>query len=132
MYVTDSDYTMIKNLLGSMKSFSQKDSDNIHRLRHALENAVIIDWRNIPADIVTMNSTVTVRDMNKNECSEYTLVYPEKADFRKGCISILAPLGSAILGCSVGDIIAWRVPQGEKSFLVEKIHYQPEAQGDLR
>jgi len=78
-----------------------------------------------------MNSRVTVRDMETGERSVYTLVYPEHADYREGRISVLAPLGSAMLGYRAGDVVEWEVPKGTKRMQIEEIHYQPEASGDF-
>ena len=131
IYVTENDMRRLINLIGSMKSFSQRDSDNIRKLKQALEIANMVKPSEIPGDVVTMNSRVTIRDMESNEQMVYTLVYPEKADFREGRISIFAPIGSAILGYKVGDVVEWEVPKGTKKIRIEEIHYQPEASGDF-
>jgi regulator of nucleoside diphosphate kinase len=57
----------------------------------------------------------------------YTLVFPGKADSSTGKISVLAPIGTAVLGYRVGDVVEWRVPAGSRKFRVEKLLYQPEA-----
>ena len=80
----------------------------------------------MPADVVTMNSTVQLRDLHTNEVDTYTLVYPDCADIANHRLSVLAPIGTAILGYRVGDIIRWQVPAGWRKLKVERIIFQPE------
>jgi regulator of nucleoside diphosphate kinase len=76
-----------------------------------------------------MNSTVVLRDLETNEKETYTLVFPDSADIAHDRLSVLAPVGTAILGQHVGDTIRWRVPQGMRRLKVEKVVYQPEREG---
>ena len=76
-----------------------------------------------------MNSTVVLRDMDTKEKETYTLVFPDSADIAHDRLSVLAPVGTAILGQHVGDIIRWRVPQGLRRLKVETVVYQPEREG---
>jgi regulator of nucleoside diphosphate kinase len=69
-------------------------------------------------------------DLDSSKEYEYTLVFPENADSTTGKISILAPVGTAMLGYRVGDVIEWVVPAGKRRLKVEKVLYQPEASGD--
>ncbi len=77
-----------------------------------------------------MNSRVRLSDISKAEKLVYTLVFPRDADSATGRISVLAPVGTAILGCRVGDIIEWQVPAGTRRLKIEEVLYQPEAAGD--
>jgi regulator of nucleoside diphosphate kinase len=79
-----------------------------------------------------MNSEVYLRNLNTKEEIIYRLVFPEHADANQGWISILAPIGTALLGYRVGDVIEWKVPAGIARLKVEKILYQPEAAGDYQ
>jgi regulator of nucleoside diphosphate kinase len=85
----------------------------------------------IPHNVITMNSQVSLKDMETGETMTYTLVYPSEANLLENKISIMAPVGTAILGFCEGDIISWEVPDGVVKLQVEKILYQPEAAGDL-
>jgi regulator of nucleoside diphosphate kinase len=78
-----------------------------------------------------MNSKVRIKDLNHDEELIYTIVYPNEADFSKNLISILAPIGTAIIGYCVGDTIEWDVPEGKIHLYVEEILYQPESSGDF-
>ena len=86
----------------------------------------------MPADVVTMNSTVDCIDDISGDTHPVTLVYPRDADAAAGRVSVLAPVGSALLGLSVGQQIDWQAPGGRALRLrVVAIRYQPEAAGDL-
>ena len=78
-----------------------------------------------------MNSVVRLRDLDSGETEEYELVYPADADVSLNRISILAPIGTAILGYRLGDVIEWPVPAGLRRFRVDEVLYQPERAGAL-
>jgi regulator of nucleoside diphosphate kinase len=101
----------------------------VHALEDALERAHGVDPTRIPHDVVTMNSTVVLRDLESNETETYTLTYPERADINRACISILAPNGTAILGCAIGDVVEVKTPSGNRRIRIEAIHFQPERAG---
>jgi regulator of nucleoside diphosphate kinase len=77
-----------------------------------------------------MNATVRLRDLATKKELTYTLVFPSDADAAQNRISVLAPIGTALIGYRVGDVITWKVPGGLRKLRVEKIIYQPEAAGD--
>jgi regulator of nucleoside diphosphate kinase len=99
-------------------------------LRTELARAKVVAPREIPPDVVTMNSTVALVDVDTGEAEQYTLAFPQDADAEIGKISVMAPLGTAVLGYRVGDVFAWDVPMGRRRWRVEEILYQPEAAGD--
>lgn len=101
-------------------------------LGHELERAKVVDPSDMPADVVTMNSEVTCEDEVSGETHRLTLVYPPDADVDKHKVSVLAPVGTALLGLSVGQSIDWNAPGGRSLRLrVTGITYQPEAAGDF-
>ena len=77
-----------------------------------------------------MNSTFRLKDLQTGEEAAYTLVFPGTADSSDRRISVLAPIGIAVLGYRVGDTVEWEVPAGLKQFKVERVLYQPEAAFD--
>ena len=92
---------------------------------------MIVPSAEIPADVVTMNSRVVFRELETGEETEATLVYPSQADVNQRRISILAPVGAALLGLSAGDEIQWPLPSGKKrTYKIISILYQPEAAGN--
>ncbi|MDX5406737.1 MAG: nucleoside diphosphate kinase regulator [Chromatiaceae bacterium] len=98
-------------------------------LNQELERAILVEPAQLPADVVSMNSTVRFRLANGKQ-STLTLVYPKDADGSGDKISILAPVGSALLGLKCGDTINWPLPGGDMSTInVEEVLYQPEREG---
>lgn len=101
-------------------------------LEAELARAEVVASEEIPPDVVTMNSRARFVDEDLDEELELTLVYPRDADVARGRVSVLAPVGAALLGLSVGQSIAWPLPNGGKRRLrVSAVLYQPEAAGDL-
>ena len=84
----------------------------------------------LAADVVTMNSRVRLQDEASGQTLECNLVFPGEADASANRISIVAPLGTAILGYRVGDTVTWPLPGGDRQYKIVEIAYQPEAAGD--
>ena len=96
-----------------------------------LARAQVVEPRDIPGDVITMNSTARFRDEDSGDEREITLVYPRDAGNGPGLVSILAPVGSALLGLRVGDAIDWPMPGSRNARLrVLSISHQPEAAGE--
>jgi regulator of nucleoside diphosphate kinase len=97
-------------------------------LEEELSRADVLDSSDVPANLVTMNSRVRFVDEQTGEESEVRLVFPGAGDAADGDVSVMAPMGSALLGLSVGDSIEWPVP-GNRSrrIRVVAIPYQPQA-----
>lgn len=90
-------------------------------LQRELDRAEVIDPALMPGGLVAMNSTVRVRDLDSNEIETYTLVFPQDADIQRNRISVLAPVGTAIVGCQVGDVVNWSVPRGSVQLRIEEV-----------
>jgi|SRR5690554_2402649 regulator of nucleoside diphosphate kinase len=101
-------------------------------LEEELARCAEVSQDTVPADVVTMNSKVTLKDLTAGKEITCTLVFPEDADSSQNRISILAPLGMAILGYRVGDRIHWKMPSGVHELQIEAVHYQPEAAGNYQ
>lgn len=81
----------------------------------------------VPRDVITMHSTACLSDLDTEEEFVYTLVFPHEADIRQGKISVLAPIGTAMLGYRVGTVFEWPVPDGMRRLHIKEVLYQPEA-----
>jgi regulator of nucleoside diphosphate kinase len=104
---------------------------DLDALRAEIDRAEVVEPEQIPPNRVTMNSRVRFVDEKSKDEHEITLVFPAHADVEKNRISVLAPVGSALLGISVGDTIEWPLPNGRSRRLrVVAVTYQPEAAGD--
>jgi regulator of nucleoside diphosphate kinase len=98
-------------------------------LERELERAVVVKPDEVPSTVVTMNTEVCVVDLDAGERRSLTLVFPSMADIESGRVSVLAPLGTALLGSCQGSQITWQTPRGPRRLRIENIVYQPEAAG---
>lgn len=130
IHITQFDLERLQKLLLDAQSTSYRKSEYLERLQAEINRAEVVPPEDIPSDVVTMNSTVCIEDLDTKEEEIYTLVFPEYADLSQGKISILAPVGTAMLGYEVGDSFEWEVPAGKRRLRVKRILYQPEASGD--
>ena len=129
--VTRQDYDRLKLLVTAGLDSPLRPRQLVLDLRKELERAVVVDPKDVPQDVVTMRSVVRLVDLDTKKEEEYRLVYPHEADIREGKISILAPIGTAIIGAREGETIEWNVPNGVRRLKVIKVTYQPEATGDF-
>ena len=129
--ITAEDREHLEGLLGSMFARVVSHPNRFNELRAELDRARIVSPADVPEDVVTMNSTVTLRDLDTNETETYTLVYPDQADIANHRLSVLAPVGTAVLGYRVGDELRWRVPAGWRRLKVEQVLFQPERDAAL-
>ena len=99
-------------------------------LQNGLRQSSVIAPTKVGNDVVTMNSKVRVRDLDNGQRETYTLVYPADADIDEGRLSVLAPLGAALLGAKARHVVECATPRGVRRLRIERILYQPEAAGD--
>lgn len=130
IYVTEFDLRRLSELFAGIRLWNERDREYPINLEEELEQANVVSSRDIPADVVTMNSQVRIRDLDAGKEMALTLVFPADADYEQGKLSILAPMGTALLGYRAGDTIEWQAPAGLRKLRVEQILYQPEAAGD--
>jgi regulator of nucleoside diphosphate kinase len=130
IHITQFDLERLRKLLLDAQSTNYRKSEYLERLQMEINRAEVVLSKDVPSDVVTMNSTVCIEDLDTREEEIYTLVFPENADLSQGKISILAPIGTAMLGYEVGDSFEWEVPAGKRRLKVKRILYQPEASGD--
>ena len=116
--VTDRDFAMLRLL-----------HEHGH-LVSELARADVVESRDVPPDVVTMNSRVVFEDVTSGKTTEVTIVFPHDADVARGKVSVLAPVGTALLGLAEGDSIVWPFPDGSSRCLrVVAVTFQPEAEG---
>ena len=117
-------------LIEDSSNYNNPDKIHLKELEKELNRGKIVEPKDIPKDVITMNSMVHFKDLDSGEEMTYTLVFPDMADISNNKISILAPIGTALIGYRVGDIIKLEVPAGLRKLKVEEILYQPEAAGN--
>ncbi|HRK47488.1 MAG TPA: nucleoside diphosphate kinase regulator [Nocardioides sp.] len=106
-------------------------SETADALDTELHRAVIVEQRAIPADVVTMNSEVVYEDVVTGARRTVRVVYPRDADATAGRVSVVAPIGAALLGLRAGQSTAWQTPGGVREIRIVEVRYQPEAAGDF-
>jgi regulator of nucleoside diphosphate kinase len=125
IYITEADMRRLRPLLENLRH----SRDDLRGLSAELAGAHVVAPVAVPSDVVTMNSKARLRDLETGEELTYTLVFPDRANIEQGRISVVAPIGTAMLGHRVGDEIEWIVPDGAVRLRVEEVLYQPEAAG---
>jgi regulator of nucleoside diphosphate kinase len=121
LYLTQEDLEVLSRLL-------DVQGGRFARLEGELARAVVVPRDEIPHDVVTMNSRVLFENETTGERREVTLVYPREADIDAGKISVLVPVGTALLGLRVGQSIDWQLPSGEMHrYRIIDVPYQPES-----
>jgi regulator of nucleoside diphosphate kinase len=130
IHITKPDYERLSALIEKTREADRMDRENLKKLEAELDRAEIVDAKDISRKVITMRSTVRLKDLVSGEANTYSLVFPSEADFSHGKISVLAPIGTAILGYKSGDTIEWPVPSGVRKLKIDKILYQPEAAGN--
>jgi regulator of nucleoside diphosphate kinase len=125
--VTASDHAELSSVIALTGKVSQRVKWELRLLEDELKRAKIVPPKEVPPDVITINTRAELLDLETGERMEFTLVLPADANINDGKISVLAPLGTAMLGYRVGDEFAWHVPHGLRRLKVIKLHFQPEA-----
>lgn len=129
VFMTAFDKKRLDELIEVAREFGEHTRKDLKDLAAELSRAKVLEPEQVPADVVTMNSKIVLKDVDTAKEVTYTLVFPREADIKSGAISVLAPVGTAILGYKEGSIVEWPVPSGKRRIRIEKILYQPEAAG---
>ena len=131
IYVTATDRDRLGALVERVRQQNEREQfAYVNKLEGDLEFAEVVAPEDIPADIITMRSRVRLKDLDTGEEMEYSLVFPTEVDSEAGKISILAPLGTAILGYKRGDTVEFQAPSRLRRLKVLDLLYQPESTGD--
>lgn len=123
--VSDRDAQTLRQLLQLPPSARGVDTENFQRLSQELARARVVPAAELPPDVVALDSTVLCRNLATGESQEFTLVLPGEADPSEGRLSILAPIGTALLGFREGDEIEWPIPSGTVRMRLDKVR-QPQ------
>ena len=125
IYLTVPDLERLLALVKSYRLQGREDA-NLDALEREIDRALVMDGgRSLPSDVVTLDSRVAVVDLDSGQERIFTVVLPSKANADDGRISVLAPLGTAVLGYRAGDEIEWDVPAGRRRLMVRRVLHQP-------
>lgn len=127
--MTDHDVTRLRALIDGYRQTARLDLGAVERLEEEIARAETVSQRAVAPDVVTMNSQVRVQDLRTKERSEFTVVFPRAVNPDLGRLSVLAPLGMAVIGARAGDVVEWPTPGGSRRLRIEAVVYQPEREG---
>ncbi len=127
--ITEVDSRKLQALVEGGLLSDRRDTSSVEQLERHLLEAEVVPASRIGREVVTMNSEVVVTDLDTGETFSFRVVFPRTADAAAGNISVLAPLGMAVLGRGPGEEVTWRVPAGTRRLRVDAVLYQPEREG---
>jgi regulator of nucleoside diphosphate kinase len=125
--LTEEDHGRLQRLIRSRRHHANRDAPSLKALELELDRATVVRSKEIPDDVVTMNSRVRVKDLDRGEEVVYQIVFPADADASRNRISVLAPLGTGLLGYRAGTVFEWPVPSGVRRLHIVDVEYQPES-----
>jgi regulator of nucleoside diphosphate kinase len=125
--ITEADYQRLRRFIEISKHSRTRDAEHLESLEKELDRATVVKSDEIAHNVVTINSRVRVKDLNDGREIIYHIVLPGRADVGKDRISVLAPIGTGLLGYSVGTTLEWRVPSGIRRLRILAVEYQPDA-----
>jgi len=130
--LTDRDRDRLVEMVDRMRTRCDRDTAQLlDSLETEVLRARIVPSEEAEPNVVTMNSRVKFHDVDTGEKLVYTVTWPHLADTEDQKVSVLAPIGMALLGTRVGQVIEWQVPAGKRRFKVDRILFQPESEGVL-
>jgi|SRR6185436_15411852 len=115
------DYKLLISYLNGLYGKTAFDRRNAEELTNELKKAKLVNKSAFPLDVVRLNSTVRIKTEGKEEIMEVMLVTPDKADIKERKISIMAPIGTALIGFKQGEKVKWQVPAGTKTFTIVEV-----------
>jgi regulator of nucleoside diphosphate kinase len=121
LIVREDDYELLLSYLNGWHGTSAVDRKNLMDLHAELKKATLVSKNDFPLDVVRLNSIVKVKAADKDSVMELVLVTPDKADIRNGKISVMAPIGTALIGFRKGAEVKWQVPAGKKTFTILEV-----------
>ena len=127
--ITELDYMRLSGIVRTARNKKGIELNNLDALAREINRAEKVDSNCIEPEYVTMNSIVQVENIETQRPMTIKIVYPKEADFKKGYVSVLSPLGSALLGYKIGDIVKFDAPKGLVTIKILSVEYQPEANG---
>ena len=125
--ITAHDMERLRDIIRGSRRAARRDQGHLAALDQELDRADVVDAGSIAPDVVTMHSVVRVLDLDSGITATYAVVFPAAADIDRRRISVLAPIGTALIGYRAGDEIEWATPGGTRRLRIEEVLYQPEA-----
>ena len=121
IYLTEYDLRRLEPLVESARRYERADTESLRLLQQELDRAILCDVHDLPKEIVSVNSQVVVTDLESGKKAEYTIVFPRDANYEERRISVLAPIGTALLGYGAGAEVEWPTPGGLRRFRIDGV-----------
>jgi len=115
------DYKLLNSYLNGRYGKTAFDRRNAEELQMELKKAKLVNKDDFPEDVVRLNSRVSIKAEGNEDQTELILVTPDKADIKQKKISIMAPIGTALIGIRQGQVVKWNVPAGQQTFTIVKV-----------
>jgi len=122
LVVMKDDYNLLKTYLNNRSGKTTFDRQNAEDLLAELKKAKLVSKDEFPANVVRLNSTVRIKPEDKDYIMELKIVTPDKADIKERKISIMSPIGTALIGFRQGENVKWQVPSGKKTFTILEVN----------
>ena len=116
------DYNLLVTYLNNRTGRTTFDRRNAEDLFAELKKAKLVSRDEFPSDVVRLNSTVRIRPADKDQVMELMIVLPDKADIKERKISVMSPVGTALIGFRQGENVKWQVPSGKKTFTILEVN----------
>ncbi len=112
------DYELLNEYVKTLHGMQVNEKENFRKLNEELGKAQLVDFDDFPNDIVRLNSKVVIKDLQTKRDMAITIVIPQQADIKQKKVSVLAPIGTALIGFKKGQKVSWEVPAGKKDFMI--------------
>jgi len=116
------DYDILNGYVKNLQGMQVNEKKNFGKLYEELKKAKVVTAEDFPDDVVRLDSSVVIRDMQTRRDMTLTIVLPQKADIKQKKVSVLAPVGTALIGFKKGQIVSWEVPSGKKDFKIMEVN----------
>lgn len=116
--LTKTDYEILDSYVKNLHGMQVNEKENFSKLSGELKKAQIVEDDNLAADIIRLGSSAVIKDLLTNRDMTVTIVLPQHADIKQKKVSVLAPIGTALIGFKKGQTVSWNVPSGKKDFKI--------------
>ncbi|RNI37983.1 transcription elongation factor GreAB [Hanamia caeni] len=120
--ITRTDFEILNSYVKNLHGMQVNERENFSKLSGELKKAQIVEDDSMSADIVRLGSTVVIKDLVTRRDMTVTIVLPSKADIKQKKVSVLAPIGTALIGFRKGQTVSWNVPSGKKDFKIVDVN----------
>lgn len=115
------DFEILNGFVKNVHGMQVSEKENFRKLYEEIRKAQILKEEDFPADVVRLGSKVLIKDLHTKRDITITIVLPQNADIKQKKVSVLAPLGTALIGFRKGQKVSWEVPSGRKDFKIVEV-----------